>query len=798
MKKKLAWILSLIMAVTVLPAASLAEDASRGGRAEVVTETYDPAQLKILYVEGTDTQAELGYTEGTKLLTVDGLQFKDLNKNGRLDIYEDWRKDTQTRTADLISQMSAEQKANFLIQTDMPKVVGSADNESLETAWHYAAVYGISHMLDNNGAGTPDQMADRHNGVQAAAETTALGIPVTVTSDRQYNAWAGYIDTAHDAIGTANDIALETAILSAYAKESAATGIHVTLQPYGVEIGSWYGENPEYLSELTAAEVTAYQSNGVFTCVKHFITRGGDQSFASAKSIAANVENYMVGWKAAINAGTRWIMTNSAGAGLDGLNIDFSKESMTYLRETLGYDGVVVTDWGSIGYAAKGIDANGIDLATLSNAARYAYEINNGVDQLGINTVTLDASQGNGSCYYLGDVYEAVNTGLIPMARVEQAVGRLLATKFDLGLFENPYCDAQAALELAASAEYIASPWTLTDTESLAAARNYELVELERQLQAESAVLVKNENAILPLSKESKVYISSTNSSTIGAYKQCMAEYGTIVETLEEADVVVADCTRIDDSAELLIEDAADAGKDIVIVANCVDPDAWMLQNAKAVLFMNFSRVPDHGTAADGFIFTTEPCVYAQLLYGVREPAGMIVKEIARNADMDNAQWKDLAGDQGVSMDVRMLLEALMLSSENHSVPNNYSDALLPFRYGMRYGQEASFRYTTLVVPTELKEVSVHLFLDFYQTQLLTVNATQKAGVPFTVYCIVWNDGSDGIENVQITDNGQVVAEKIMSVHGGSWRVLKTDIVLSETGEHVIAIGDQTQTITVE
>lgn len=802
MKKGIALATSLMLMISSLPAFARAEAPSGGDPAmemmEAATETFDPAQLVIHYLPGDGTQAALSYAEGAAILTEDGLQFKDLNRNGRLDGYEDWRNDTETRVADLLERLSAEEKASFLIQSDMPKVVGTAENESTETAWYYTSVLGISHMLDNNGSGTPDAMANRHNGVQAAAEATPHGIPVTVTSDRQYNAWAGYMDTAHDAIGTAHDVALEQAILSAYAKESAATGIHVTLQPFGVEIGSWYGENPAYIAELTVAEIEAYQSNGVFTCVKHFITRGGDQSFATGRSIAANVDNYMYSWKAAVDAGTRWIMTNSAGEGLDGLNIDFSRESMAYLRDTLGYDGVVVTDWGSIGYAAKGIDADGVDLSTLSNAERYAYEINNGVDQLGINNVTLDASRGNGSTYCLADVYTAVNSGFIPMERVDEAVARLLRTKFDLDLFENPYRDPAQALALAANEAFVQESWELNDMDALAAARNADLVELERQLQAASTVLVKNEGGILPMQRGTKVYIGSTNGGAVEEYKKQLARYAEVVDTLEDAEVVIADCARMDDAAELLVEDAAEAGKPLVIVANCVDPDAWMIEHGTAVLFMNFTRVPDHGTAKDGFIFTTEPVVYAELLFGDREPTGIIVKEIARDSDMDLAQWKDLAGDQGAGMDVRMLIEAIMLSSEDHSTPNNYGDPLLQYQYGMRYGQEASFRYSTLVVPTELKEVSVHLFLDFYETQLKTVNAVQKAGEPFTIYCIVWNDGSDGIENVQILDQGSVVAEKTMAVTGGSWRILKTEIVLSEAGEHVISIGDQCQTITVE
>ena len=787
--KKLSLLLALLLALSGLGLSSLAEEAAQTAE--------DPAkEIYIIPAEGE--QIELGYVEGTTILEVDGLKFKDLNKNGELDVYEDWREADDARIADLLSQMTQQEKASMLIQTDMPRQVGGEGAEDPETIWYYVTEYGITHMLDNNHNGTPDYMATVHNSAQQAAESARLGIPVTVTSDRQYNAWSGYIDTAHDAIGTANDIDLATEILAMYAKESAATGIHVTLQPYGVEIGSWYGEDPAYLAEMTAAEVEAYQQNGVFTCVKHFIARGGDDSFEAAQSVAQNVENYMYPWKAAIDAGTKWIMTNSAGSGLDELNVDFSAKTMGYLRDTLGFDGVVVTDWGSIGYAAVGIAEDGTDLALLDNKSRFAWEINNGVDQLGINNVTLNSEEASGSCYNIMDMLAAVEEELIPAERVDEACGRLLRTKFELGLFEEPYVDPQEALALAASEEYIASPWEIIDTESLAAARNQELVELERQLQARSAVLVKNDEDLLPLSSEVKVFIGSTNGTAIGSYKEHISSYATVVEDITQADVVIADCTRIDDSAELLIEDALLAEKKLVVVANCVDPDTWIMETADAVLFLNFTRVPDHGTALDGFITTTEPIVFAELLFGVRQPEGMIVKEIARDAEMDNTQWKDLAGDQGASMDVRMLIQALMLSSETHSTPNNYGDPLLAYQYGMRYGQSGEFAFSTLVLPTELQEVEVHLFLDVYDTQNVSVNKVQRSGEPFTVYCIVWNHGDDDVLNVQVKDGEAVVAEKLMAVHGGSWRVFKTDITLEGAGEHVLSIGDLSTVVTVE
>ena len=104
---------------------------------------------------------------------------------------------------------------------------------------------------------------------------------------------------------------------------------------------------------------------------------------------------------------------------------------------------------------------------------------------------------------------------------------------------------------------YLADPWEITDTESLMAARNPETVELERQLQAESAVLVKNDDDLLPLSEGLNLYISSTAAeSTLTALKEAFGAYATVVDDMEQADVVVADCTQMTDAAELAIEDA--------------------------------------------------------------------------------------------------------------------------------------------------------------------------------------------------------------------------------------------------
>ena len=813
MKKKLSLTLAAAMMLSSLGSVSYAESTASTARFT----DYDQVNAAITVIPATDTQAELGYLDGvTPILEVDGLKFKDLNGNGQLDVYEDWRQELDARVKDLYDQMTLEEKAGlfypvntcgnpqgvdfadsrYMFSTESTVPVENATFES-KSMWYYINELKITSHLDNTN-GTPAQQIVYHNAMQALAEDTRLGIPVVISNDRQYNAWGGMIDTAHDAFGAANDLELSEKLWTAYSLESRAVGIHVVLHPYSQELGSWNGEDPEYAGNMTKAEVAAIQvEGGTEACMKHFIARGGDSSFQNARSDAQTVDNWMTAWKIALESNPKWVMTNGYGTGLTNtVHVDYDKETMDYLRNTLGYDGIIVSDWGDQGDSnSGGTTVDGVEILSLSIPERYAYVINNGLDQIGAFACDYE-SDGHGGQASRSGINEALEQGLISEERCYETCYRVLKDKFELGLFENPYSDKDKALVIAASAEYIAEPWDITDIDTLMAARNPEVVELERQLQAESAVLIKNDDDLLPLQKGTKVYINSTASAiTLEGYKKVLPEFAELVEDIEQADVVIADCTQMNDAAELIIEDAKDAGKKLVIVANAIDPDTYMLENGDAVLALTFSRPADHGTGAGGFITTTEPIMLAKLLFGDAEPAGMVVKELARDSAMDDAQWKDLAGDQGANQWVRMMLLATMKTSENNTVPNNWGDPLVQYQYGMKYGEKPEFVYDTLVLPRATHEV-VTESNGSTRTSYESVVET-KAGVPFNAYVLLWNNGADGMTTVQATCDGEVIAQKIMAVNGGDWRVVEMTLTIDEPGEHVVTVGDLTKTITI-
>ena len=751
--------------------------------------------FSVIEADEATGQVRLSYMEGvTPILEADGLKFKDLNKNGKLDVYEDWRKDTDERIADLISQMTPEEEVGLLFCV----------NTQLYDARHMVQEFALTCQLFNLN-GTPITITNTLNNLQAAAEAERLGVPMVFTSDREYNSFGGYIDKAHEGFGTANDPELAYALACFYGKAMRAVGIHVTFEPYANEIGAQYGENPEYIAAIVHEEIRGLEENGLASCTKHWIGRGGDSAFGKARSVAQNFENWMVGWKAALSGGSEWVMTNCGGTGIGNtVDVKWDKATMSYLRDTLGFDGVVVTDWWALGGGPgssgrmSGITAEGVDLGQQTIGWLYNEALANGTDMFGSGSMIRDYSnwESSPSSNYPQAIIDGLASGEVEKANVDQAATRILRFKYNKGLFENPYCDVKAAVELCASAEWAANPTAITNDEELRAARNPYEVELTERLQAKSAVLVKNDDNLLPLSKDAKIYIDGSNSAAKEGYKKYMTELGvTLVDNMEDADVVVGDYASINDATELFIEDAQDLEKPIVLTLNTTKPTQYAIESANALLYLSYSQGADHGSTEGGFVTTTAPWVYVNLLYGIVEPGGVINKEIARSIVADNEQWKDLAGDQGASPYVRLMVQATMEDDPNHASPRNWGDPLVSYHYGMHYGQNPEFKYSCLILPMmqETKEVESG---SSTSTQTTVWNQA-KAGEPFTVYALLRNTGADGITTVQAKANGEVVAEKIMTVEGGSWRVVQMDITL-DAGEYTIDIGGQTGAITIE
>ena len=753
-------------------------------------------------IEAAGDQVELGYVDGTTILEADGLKFKDLNKNGELDVYEDWRQDIDSRVADLISQMTLEEKIGSLFHdineknihesgegVEITDETGTVKDEYL--LWNKVTNLYENSFLENTN-GVPEVRGNSHNQSQGIAEKTRLGIPLTFSSDRAYNVWGGMTDLPFSAFAAANDPELTEKLLSMYAKEMAAMKYQVTFNPSGVELGGFNGDDASFVADLTALEIETINANGFMATAKHFIARGGlsSNAFEDSRNINESRDSWLYPWQKAVDAGVKWIMV-TAYYGLSGTaSTYFDTVTVQYLRNEMGYDGVIITDWGPLD-ATDGVLQDGTPLDTLSASELYSIMLNAGIDQFG--GARAEGEEG------ILSIVSAIENGLTTEECVDEHVTRLMKSKMEAGLFENAYVDIDAVLDLVATDEYAADMWTIEDNATLEAARNPEIVALEKQLMAKSTTLIKNDGNFLPLSAGMKVYVTGSSDATAEKDRAAIAEYAETVDDLDDADVVVARITAIDDAAELIVEDAADAGIPLVVMLDRTSPDEWLIANATAVMYMAYSADVDHGFGYNGIIRHVTPDVIAKMVFGESEPEGMIIEEVARSSEEQDAQWTELVGDSGADPYLRLIMSAMLKENVGDSLPSNWGDSLLIYKYGMRYGTESAFSYSTLLLPTETLYEEVYNEYASSNETVASVQNSAEAGKPFTVYCLIWNDSdADGITTVPVYNDGELIAEKIMAVKAQSWRVVSIDVVIDTAGGHTLTVGDMTATVYIK
>lgn len=212
---------------------------------------------------------ELGYNpdSGVKLLEADGLVFKDLDQDGELDVYEDWRENANTRAADLVSKMTLDEIAGLMVFSG-----GYTDNLSSKLDDKQKA--GIDDAV--RGMGAPSISANvkdqvkLSNALQAYAEGSDHGIPILFCSDPRNSGWGKGVSDYPDnlALSATFDPENATIAYTQIAKEFRALGIAQLLGPQ-VDLDSeprWgrnsasFGENPALSRDMANAAASALQS----------------------------------------------------------------------------------------------------------------------------------------------------------------------------------------------------------------------------------------------------------------------------------------------------------------------------------------------------------------------------------------------------------------------------------------------------------------------------------------------------------------------------------------------------------
>lgn len=471
---------------------------------------------------------ELGYTS-VPLIRQGGHAFKDLNRNGALDPYEDWRLSPQERAADLASQLPPAYLSGLMTNGHTVNVPGissmsvsgityggkpyqesGAEPSDICDRLHDALVNFDTRQVLLAHSDGPETIARWNNKVQALCESLPFGIPCANSTDPrneikatdEYNAGSGGVCSQWPTpLGLA--ATFDTAVLVSFAgavkREYRALGFRTALSPQADlatdprwrRVPGTFGENPELVKAMASAYVRAMQPE-VNCIIKHW-PGGGTGEGGRDAHLSIGKYGVFPGGRLKTHmdafcldaAGVMPYYTVSYGQDPSGENVGNSYSSYiinSLLRKQYAYGGIVCTDWGITP------DYNGDPLTTggkcygveeLTVGERIFKALEAGVDEFG-------GSVKGAEIMAAWDLWCAKYGAASARQRWEHSARKILESFFRTGLFENPYVDVEEAGKV------------LSDPE--AAARGEEA-------QRRSIVMVKNHAAALPIATGSKVYV---------------------------------------------------------------------------------------------------------------------------------------------------------------------------------------------------------------------------------------------------------------------------------------------------
>lgn len=484
----------------------------------------------------------------------DGLRFRDLNRDGQVNAYEDWRLAPEVRAKDLVTRMTLSEKAGQMMHGSIPgigNVVGfSNEGYDIPLLRPDIEVRYVTSFITRLAVG-PRRMAEENNKIQEVAEHSRLGIPLTISTDPrhhfQFILGASSMATGYSqwpetlGFGALRDVRLMRRFADVARAEYRATGIHQALSPQADLFTEprWargtgtFGSNPVVVRDLVQAYVEGFQggadglkAGGVLTVVKHWVAYGatpegwdghnyyGRFAKATNQSFVTHVQAFDGAFRVRV-AGVMPTYSIVQGVSVGGKPLEpvgagFNAQLLQQkLRGEKGFKGIILSDWAITNTCNSecmaptkphGFDAIAMPWGVegLSELERFAKGINAGIDQFG--GVTNSAT-----------VVEAVNKGLVNGALVDASAVRVLIPKFQMGLFENPYVDPEAAARVVGTSEI--------RLEALAA-------------QAASQVLLKNKG-IFPLKPGTRVWLKDIDADAARARGLI------VVARPEEADVAL-------------------------------------------------------------------------------------------------------------------------------------------------------------------------------------------------------------------------------------------------------------------
>ena len=388
-------------------------------------------------------------------------------------LYKDAKAPIEKRIDDLISRMTLEEKVLQLNQYTLGR--NNNVNNVGEEVKKVPSEIGSLIYFDIN----PEL---RNSMQKKAMEESRLGIPIIFG----YDAIHGFRTIYPISLGQAcswNPGLVEQAC-AVSAQEARMSGVDWTFSPmidvardprWG-RVAEGYGEDPYTNGVFAAASVRGYQGddmsaeNRMAACLKHYVGYGASEAgrdYVYTEISAQTLwDTYLLPYEMGVKAGAATLM--SSFNDISGVPGSANPYIMTeILKKRWKHDGFIVSDWGAV----EQLKNQGL-AATKKDAARYAFNAGLEMDMM--------------SHAYDRHLKELVEEGKVTMAQVDESVRRVLRVKFRLGLFERPYTPVTNEKD------------RFFRPQSMAVAA---------QLAAESMVLLKNNNQILPLTNKKKIAV---------------------------------------------------------------------------------------------------------------------------------------------------------------------------------------------------------------------------------------------------------------------------------------------------
>ncbi|WP_170107614.1 glycoside hydrolase family 3 protein [Photobacterium lipolyticum] len=478
------------------------------------------------------------------ILDHEGYQFKDHNRDGKVNPFEDWRLSASERADDLVARMTNAEKAGammhgtFVTTQDATRLVFNGGGVNSTTLLKGRLI----NTLITRQAGPVEDIAIDNNRAQAIAEQTRLAIPVSISSDprNHFNeamgasVGAGEFSKWTETLGLAaiGDPVLTKKFADIIRQEYLAVGINQALHPtadiateprWGRN-NSTFGEDANLSRSMTKAYVQGLQNSdtdlvkgGVWGVVKHFAGGGPQENGLDAHTFVGrkqvypgnNLAYHRIPFKGAFEAGVAGVMPYygmpiDQVVGEENVGFGYSKYLLTdVLRGEEKFEGVIVSDW-LVANDCEGPCRTGIKteedaaknpfaylgmpwgVEDIDKVERAALLVDAGIDQFG----GIDEP---------AELLANITSGRLTQQRINLSVKRILVNKFKQGLFESAFVDPEKAIEIVGKAEF----QTAADDS-----------------QRRSVTLLKNEGNQLPLSVAGlgKVYASGLDATVASDY----------------------------------------------------------------------------------------------------------------------------------------------------------------------------------------------------------------------------------------------------------------------------------------